>query len=31
VELKDAIKEGKISKDLLLKPGDRIIVKTGIF
>jgi polysaccharide export outer membrane protein len=31
VELKDAIKEGKISKDLPLKPGDRIIVKTGIF
>jgi polysaccharide export outer membrane protein len=31
VELKAAIKEGKISKDLPLKPGDRIIVKTGIF
>ena len=31
VELKAAIKEGEISNDLPLKPGDRIIVKTGIF
>jgi polysaccharide biosynthesis/export protein len=31
VRLKDVIKRGEISKDLPLKPGDRIIVKTGIF
>lgn len=31
VELKDVIKKGKISEDLPLKPGDHIIVKTGIF
>ncbi len=31
VKLKDVIKRGEIDKDLPLKPGDRIIVKTGIF
>jgi len=31
VELKDVIKKGNIRKDLPLKPGDRIIIKTGIF
>jgi polysaccharide biosynthesis/export protein len=31
VELKDVIKKGNITKDLPLKPGDRIVVKTGIF
>ena len=29
--LKDVIKDGDISKDIPLKPGDFIIVKTGIF
>ena len=29
--MKDVIKDGDISKDILLKPGDFIIVKTGIF
>jgi polysaccharide export outer membrane protein len=31
VKLKDVINRGEIDKDLPLKPGDRIIVKTGIF
>lgn len=31
VKLKDVINRGEINKDLPLKPGDRIIVKTGIF
>ncbi|MEW6417400.1 MAG: polysaccharide biosynthesis/export family protein [Nitrospirota bacterium] len=31
VRLKDVIKKGEIDKDMPLKPGDRIIVKTGIF
>jgi polysaccharide export outer membrane protein len=31
VRLKDVMKEGDISKNISLKPGDRIIVKTGIF
>ncbi|MBI4684850.1 MAG: polysaccharide biosynthesis/export family protein [Nitrospirae bacterium] len=31
VRLKDVIKGGEISKDIPLKPGDLIIVKTGIF
>ncbi|MEW6001494.1 MAG: polysaccharide biosynthesis/export family protein [Nitrospirota bacterium] len=31
VRLKDVMKKGEISKDLSLKPGDRIIVKTSIF
>jgi polysaccharide biosynthesis/export protein len=30
-KMKDVIKDGDISKDILLKPGDFIIVKTGIF
>ena len=30
-ELKDVIKNGETNKDVLLKPGDLIIVKTGIF
>jgi polysaccharide export outer membrane protein len=29
--MKDVIKDGDISKDILLKPGDFIIVKTGLF
>ena len=29
--MKDVIKDGDINKDILLKPGDFIIVKTGIF
>jgi polysaccharide biosynthesis/export protein len=29
--MKDVIKDGDIMKDILLKPGDFIIVKTGIF
>jgi polysaccharide biosynthesis/export protein len=29
--MKDVIRDGDISKDILLKPGDFIIVKTGIF
>ena len=29
--MKDVIKDGEISKDILLKPGDFIIVKTGLF
>jgi polysaccharide export outer membrane protein len=29
--LKDVIKDGDISKDVRLKPGDHVIVKTGIF
>jgi polysaccharide export outer membrane protein len=29
--LKDVLKKGDINADLLLKPGDRVIVKTGIF
>jgi polysaccharide biosynthesis/export protein len=29
--MKDVIKNGDISKDILLKPGDFIIVKTGVF
>lgn len=31
VRLKDVVKRGEIDKDLPLRPGDRIIVKTGIF
>jgi polysaccharide export outer membrane protein len=31
VRLKDVIKKGDISADLPLMPGDRVIVKTGIF
>jgi len=30
-KLKDVLKKGDVNADLLLKPGDRIIVKTGIF
>jgi polysaccharide biosynthesis/export protein len=29
--MKDVIKDGDISKDILLKPGDFIIIKTGVF
>jgi polysaccharide export outer membrane protein len=29
--LKDVIKNGDTSKDVPLKPGDLIIIKTGIF
>jgi len=29
--LKDVIQDGDISKDVSLKPGDLIIVKTGMF
>ena len=31
VKLKDVMQDGDISKDITLKPGDHIIVKTGIF
>jgi polysaccharide export outer membrane protein len=31
VKLNDVLKRGQIDKDLPLKPGDRVIVKTGIF
>jgi polysaccharide export outer membrane protein len=31
VRLKDVINKGEIDKDMPLNPGDRIIVKTGIF
>jgi polysaccharide export outer membrane protein len=31
VRAKDVMKDGDINKDVLLKPGDHIIVKTGIF
>jgi polysaccharide biosynthesis/export protein len=31
VKLKDVIKRGDIGSDVLLEPGDRVIVKTGIF
>ena len=31
VRLKDVIKDGDISKDMPLKPGDLIVVKTGMF
>jgi len=31
VKLNDVLKRGQIDKDLPLRPGDRIIVKTGIF
>ncbi|MGD1076135.1 MAG: polysaccharide biosynthesis/export family protein [Thermodesulfovibrionales bacterium] len=31
VRLKDVINDGDIQKDLRLKPGDHVIVKTGIF
>ncbi|MBM4135966.1 MAG: sugar ABC transporter substrate-binding protein [Nitrospira sp.] len=31
VRLKDVIKDGDISKDVPLRPGDMIVVKTGIF
>ncbi|MEW6109830.1 MAG: polysaccharide biosynthesis/export family protein [Nitrospirota bacterium] len=30
-KLKDVIKDGDITKDVILKPGDMVIVKTGIF
>ena len=31
VSLKDVMKRGEIDKDIPLQPGDRVIVKTGIF
>lgn len=31
VRLKDVIKNGELEKNMLLKPGDYIIVKTGVF
>jgi polysaccharide export outer membrane protein len=31
VKLKDVINDGDIQKDILLKPGDHVVVKTGIF
>jgi polysaccharide export outer membrane protein len=31
VRLKDVMKDGDISKDIILQPGDMVIVKTGIF
>ncbi len=31
VKLKDVMEKGDISKDIALKPGDHVVVKTGIF